>query len=205
LTSEQIRDAQVINERVAEAIKDDARAPYRGVLYGGFMATRSGVRLIEYNARFGDPEALNVLPLLENDFASVCQAIVEGALDRMVVKFKPLATVCKYLVPKGYPDDPVKGETIQLSELLRKESEHLRIYKAAVQESGDSTFMTGSRAVAVVGLGPTLDEAFAIAEEAASSVTGAVAFRHDIGSASLVQRRVDHMRAVLEDRHELVP
>src|SRR5882672_3573395 len=88
LTSEQIKEAQSINERVAEAIREDTKEPYRGVLYGGFMATRDGVRLIEYNARFGDPEALNVLRLLENDFASVCEAIVQGSLDRMAVKFK---------------------------------------------------------------------------------------------------------------------
>ena len=205
LTSEQIKEAQTINERVAEAIREDAKTPYRGVLYGGFMATRDGVRLIEYNARFGDPEALNVLPLLENDFASLCEAIVHGSLDRTTVKFRPLASVCKYLVPDGYPDSPVKGEAIELSELLRREADHLRVYKAAVEERDGKTFMTGSRAVAVVGLAPTLDEAFTIAESAASLVTGRVEFRHDIGSRSLVQRRIDHMRAVLESRSELVP
>jgi phosphoribosylamine--glycine ligase len=160
--------------------------------------------LIEYNARFGDPEALNVLPLLENDFASVCEAIVQGSLDRIAVKFKPLASVCKYLVPEGYPDSPVKGEAIELTELLRQESDHLRVYKAAVEERDGRTFMTGSRAVAVVGLGPTLDDAFTIAENAAALVTGRVAFRHDIGSRSLVQRRIDHMQAVLEGRSALV-
>jgi phosphoribosylamine--glycine ligase len=204
LTSEEIRKAQIINERVAEAIRDDAKEPYRGVLYGGFMATRDGVRLIEYNARFGDPEALNVLPLLENDFAGVCEAIVQGSLDSIAVKFKPLATVCKYLVPQGYPDRPVKGEAIELAELLRRQSDRLHVYKAAVEESDGRTLMTGSRAVAVVGLAPTLDEAFTVAEEAASLVAGPVAFRHDIGSRALVKRRQDHMRAVREDRHELV-
>jgi phosphoribosylamine---glycine ligase len=204
LTPDQIKEAQTINERVAGAIRDEAKAPYRGVLYGGFMATRDGVRLIEYNARFGDPEALNVLPLLETDFASVCEAIVQGSLDRLAVTFKPLASVCKYLVPEGYPDSPVKGEAIDLSELLRRESDQLRVYKAAVEEDGGRTVMTGSRAVAVVGLATTLDEAFTIAEGAAMLVTGRVAFRHDIGSRSLVQRRIDHMRAVFESRPELV-
>jgi phosphoribosylamine--glycine ligase len=204
LTSEQIREAQMINERVAEAILEDVKEPYRGVLYGGFMATRDGVRLIEYNARFGDPEALNVLPLLENDFASVCQAIVQGSLDRITVKFRPLASVCKYLVPEGYPDNPVKGEAIDLFEVLQQESDHLRVYKAAIQERDGKACMTGSRAVAVVGLAPTLDAAFTIAENAASLVTGRVVFRHDIGSRSLVQRRIDHMQAVLENRSELV-
>jgi phosphoribosylamine--glycine ligase len=204
LTSEHVREAQTINERVAEAIQDHAKMPYRGVLYGGFMATRHGVRLIEYNVRLGDPEALNILPLIENDFASLCEAIVNGSLEPAAVRFKPLATVCKYLVPQGYPDDPVKGEAIDLSALSRRESEHLRVYRASVEERDGKTWMTGSRAVAVVGLAPTLDEAFTIAEDAASLVTGRVAFRHDIGSQSLVQRRVDHMRVVLDTRQELV-
>ena len=204
LTLKQIREAQIINERVAEAIREDVKEPYRGVLYGGFMATRDGVRLIEYNARFGDPEALNVLPLLESDFASICEAIVHGSLDRMAVKFRPLASVCKYLVPEGYPDSPVKGEAIDLGEVLRQESDHLRVYKAAIQERDGRTYMTGSRAVAVVGLAPTLDAAFTIAENAASLVRGRVVFRHDIGSQSLIQRRIDHMQAVLESRPELV-
>jgi phosphoribosylamine-glycine ligase len=204
LTAEQLREAQTINERVAAALREHVRAPYRGVLYGGFMATRDGVRLIEYNARFGDPEALNVLPLLETDFATVCEAIVQGSLDRLAVTFKPLATVCKYLVPQGYPDKPVKGEAIELSALLQMESDRLRVYRAAVEERNGRTLMTGSRAVAVVGIASTLNDAFAIAEEGASLVSGPVAFRHDIGSPALVQRRIDHMNAVLADHHELV-
>jgi len=204
LTAEDIRQAQLINERVADAIRTDAQAPYRGVLYGGFMATRDGIRLIEYNSRFGDPEALNVLPLMETDFATVCEAIVQGSLGRLAVRFKPLATVCKYLVPKGYPDNPVKGEVIELSKVLGRQTENLRVYTAAVEERDDMVFITGSRAVAVVGLAPTLDEAFAIAEEAASLVDGPVVFRHDIGSRALVEKRVDHMHAILADRHEAV-
>jgi phosphoribosylamine--glycine ligase len=206
LTDDQIREAQTINERVAAAIQDHTNAPYRGVLYGGFMATRQGIRLIEYNARLGDPEALNVLPLIENDFASLCESIVNGSLDRAAMRFKPLATVCKYLVPEGYPNDPVRGEAIELGELRReRESGALRVYQAAVEERDGRIFMTGSRAVAVVGLAPTLDEAFTIAEDAASLVSGRVAFRHDIGSRALVQRRIDHMRAVLDARPEFVP
>jgi len=70
------------------------------------MVTRNGVRLIEYNARFGDPEALNVLSLLKTDFADVCEAIIHGTLDRLPIRFEHLATVCKYIVPEGYPENP---------------------------------------------------------------------------------------------------
>lgn len=202
LRPEDVYEARRINERVVAALHSDIQVPYRGVLYGGFMATREGVRLIEYNVRFGDPEALNVLPLLEGDFAELCLAIVNGTLRSAAVGFKPLASVCKYLVPEGYPSRPLKGERIDLSRLLRQESERLHVYKAAVEESGGSTRLTGSRAVAVVGLAPTLAEAFNIAESAASLVGGPVVFRHDIGSQWLVQRRIDHMRALLGPHSE---
>ena len=71
-------------------------------MYGGFMITRDGVKLIEYNARFGDPEAMNILPLLKTDFIDVCRAIIDGTLDRLDIEFEKKATVCKYVVPKGY-------------------------------------------------------------------------------------------------------
>ena len=65
--------AHEFNASVAHALKTECGSPYRGILYGGFIATKAGVKVIEYNARFGDPEALNVLPLLTSDFVSVCQ------------------------------------------------------------------------------------------------------------------------------------
>jgi len=91
-----------------------------------------------------------------------------------------------------------------LSELLRLESDQLRVYRAAVEDRDGRTLMTGSRAVAVVGLAPTLDEAFRIAEDAASVVKGPVAFRHDIGSRALIQRRIDHMRGLSDHPSALV-
>ena len=91
-----------ITRKVAEAIRRETGVPYKGIMYGGFMITRSGVKLIEYNARFGDPEAMNILPLLRTDFIDVCRAIIDGRLDRLDIVFEKKATVCKYVVPKGY-------------------------------------------------------------------------------------------------------
>jgi len=65
---------------------------------------------LEYNARFGDPEAMNVLPIMKNDFVAVCQAIIDGSLHKIRPDFKAMATVCKYAVPKGYPIEPVSGK-----------------------------------------------------------------------------------------------
>jgi phosphoribosylamine--glycine ligase len=110
LTAADIRDAQHINQQVAHALATECRAPYQGILYGGFIATATGVRLIEYNARFGDPEALNLLTLLQSDFAAICHAITTQTLASVPVTFAQQSSVCKYLVPNGYPDNPRKGD-----------------------------------------------------------------------------------------------
>ena len=67
--------------------------------------------------RFGDPEAMNVLSLLESDFIEICNGITNGRLNQVDVRFKNKATVCKYAVPEGYPDNPIKGESIDLSNI----------------------------------------------------------------------------------------
>jgi phosphoribosylamine--glycine ligase len=199
LTAGQVAEASAINAAVARALLVETGEPYRGVLYGGFMATRDGVRLIEYNARLGDPEALNVLPLLRTPLARVCEAIVGGTLADAGVTFDRRATVCKYIVPVGYPDAPVRGERIDLSGLPR-ESASFHVYPASVEEREDGLYLLGSRAVALVGIGDTLPEAYDIAERAAGAVKGPVFYRRDIGTAALIQRRVDHMRQLAADR-----
>ena len=196
LTEAQRREASAINAAVAAAIARDTGEPYRGILYGGFMLTRQGVRLLEYNVRFGDPEALNVLSLLRTDLVDICEAIIGGTLDRLRVESAPLATVCKYVVPRGYPDQPVRGEAISLAR-VPPESDRLRYYRAAVEETAGGLCLTGSRAIGFVGLGADLDEAEAIAEAAASAVEGPVYHRKDIGTRALVQQRCEHMRRIL--------
>jgi phosphoribosylamine--glycine ligase len=184
--------ASAINAAVARALLAETGAPYRGVLYGGFILTARGVRLIEYNARLGDPEALNVLPLLRTDLVDVCEAIIGGTLDRLRVDFAPLATVCKYVVPEGYPDRPVKNVRLDLASVPAS-SDRLKVYAAAVDEREGALVMTGSRALGFVGLGESLEQAERIAEEAASAVQGPVYHRRDIGTAALIARRCDHI------------
>jgi phosphoribosylamine--glycine ligase len=102
LKPKDIEAGLAITEQVAEAIYRETGRRYRGVMYGGFMITKQGVQLLEYNARFGDPEAMNILPLLKTDFGDICQAIIEGTLDRIKIEFAAQATVCKYIVPQAY-------------------------------------------------------------------------------------------------------
>ena len=119
LKKEHVEKALEITKKVVDAINQETGLDYKGIIYGGFILTKDGVKLIEFNARFGDPEAMNVLPLLKTDFVSICQAIIVQELDRIKVKFEKKATVCKYVVPKGYPDNPVKNEKVEVAEIRR--------------------------------------------------------------------------------------
>ena len=101
LEKSHIETAQKINEKTAKALKHKFGEGYKGILYGGFIATNAGVELIEYNARFGDPEAMNVLSILNSDLIKICEAIISEDLNNTKIVFKNLATVCKYAVPKG--------------------------------------------------------------------------------------------------------
>lgn len=165
-------------------------SPYTGILYGQFMNTAQGPRVIEFNARFGDPEAMNVLSLLSSDLSEIVSRIAEGTLAGSQVSFEPLATVCKYLVPQGYPDMPHAGDPITLP------ADHAALlYYANVEKDSRGTLTTRtSRTLAFVGMGETLEEAERNAEQAASGVTGAVRYRRDIGTRALLDRRIAHMK-----------
>jgi phosphoribosylamine--glycine ligase len=163
--------------------------PYRGILYGQFMNTRDGPVVIEFNARFGDPEAMNVLTLLESDLAETGIRLAEGTLSANHVTFSSKATVCKYIVPEGYPEAPVIGSPVTIGEVG-----HAILYYANVTQESGHLITQSSRTLAFVGRGDTLAEAESIAEAAASAVTGRVRHRRDIGTAALLQKRIDHMK-----------
>ena len=192
LTNNDISQALEINIQTARAIKDKFGVGYKGILYGGFMATASGVRLVEYNARFGDPEAMNVLSLLESDFIDICIGVADGTLDQVDVQFANKATVCKYAVPDGYPDSPVKGESIDVSKVKNLDG----LFYASVDFKGTSLVEAGSRTIAIVGIADTLSDAEALAEKEVSSISGPLFHRTDIGTDEIVQKRVDHMNSL---------
>ncbi|TSC74968.1 MAG: phosphoribosylamine--glycine ligase [Parcubacteria group bacterium Gr01-1014_30] len=177
LTDQDIARAREINEETVTALKKKFNKKYRGILYGGFMKTKDGVRLIEYNARFGDPEAINVLALLESDFLELCFAIVEGRLSQDKAIFAKKATVCKYAVPEGHPDNPVKDAVITPP----PEADMSRLYFAGVEEKRGKWYCTGSRAVAALGIADTIGEAEKISEAEIQKVKGPLYHRSDIG------------------------
>lgn len=193
LSQENYDKAVKIMEDTLKAIAKEAE-PYKGILYGQFMLTSDGPRLIEYNARFGDPEAMNVLPLLKTPLSEVCQAIVDEKLDE--VEFNDKASVCKYIVPDGYPETEHAGEIVEVDE---KAIEDLgaKVFYAAVSKEDDGIHLSGSRALGIVASGDTIEEAEAIAEKACKYVKGNVYHRRDVGTAELVEKRVKHMNEIL--------
>jgi phosphoribosylamine--glycine ligase len=191
LTDSDIATAQSINERVATALATECGAPYQGILYGGFMATATGVKLIEYNARFGDPECLNLLTVLETDFVQICRAIANRTLADLTVTFTNCASVCKYVVPEGYPDNPRIGDPVDLPANLPA---GVTLYLGSVDSRDGTLVATGSRTIGIVAVAKTITAADALCEQVALQIPGPFFHRTDIGTEALIDRRIDHMR-----------
>ena len=192
LTEDDIAEAHQINIQTAKAVKDKFGEGYQGILYGGFMATANGVKLIEYNARFGDPEAMNVLSLLESDFIEICNGIADGSLNKVDVHFSNKATVCKYAVPEGYPNKPVKDEQIDISTIKNPDG----LFYASVNIQNGKLVEAGSRTVAVVGMANSISNAEKIAEKEVSAIAGPLFHRSDIGTDMVIQKRINHIRSL---------
>jgi phosphoribosylamine--glycine ligase len=191
LTRAEYDDAVAILEATVDALDG-----YTGVLYGQFMLTAEGIRVVEFNARFGDPEAMNTLPVLETPFLDVLRAARDDE-ELPELEFAPLATVCKYAVPAGYPTDPEGGTKITVDEASVGEG---LLFYASVDERPDGLYTTTSRSFAVVGRGETIAEAETQAADGLAAMGDGLRARHDVGTAALVQQRVDHAKTLRAGR-----
>ena len=193
VSEDEYNTAFSIMKSVVSALAEE-KTPYTGVLYGQFMNTRTGPMVIEFNARFGDPEAMNIMSLLDSDAGDLIEAMTTGTLDQFTLSFAKQATVCIYLVPSGYPENPKSDCEIVLPEVC----DALLYYANVRWENGH--LLTGrSRSLAFVGVGETLEEARVSAISAASNVLGEVRFRTDIGTAKVLEQRITHMKTVRGD------
>ena len=192
ITESEREEALRIIQDIVDAMAKEG-CPYRGPMYGQFMLTVNGPKIIEINARFGDPEAMNVLTLLKSDFVDICYRMATGTLTEDV-EFSDEATVCKYVVPEGYGVKSVSGKEISV-DIENIERCGARAYFANVDQK-DGRLLTGtSRSVGIVGIARTMEEAESNCENALRYVKCDHIFvRHDIGTRALVQRRVDHMK-----------
>lgn len=191
LTAKDVESSKQIMVDTVKALYKETGQQYKGTLYGQFMITKDGPRVIEFNARFGDPEAMNVLPLLETDYVDVLAAMASGTLDKLDVRFSKKATVCKYAVPAGYPDKPTKDREVVVGDI-----DGALFFYSSVYEKDGKVYTTGSRSVAVVGVADSIENAEKIAQNALENISGDLHYRSDIGKAFLIQRRIDHMKQI---------
>jgi len=194
LRREEYDSAVGIMDQVVQALRNEG-AEYRGTMYGQFMLTKDGPKVIEFNARFGDPEAMNVLPMLKSDFANICEKMASGDLSPGDAAFHARSTVCKYVVPEGYGTKPLAGEEIRVDEDAIRKAGALAYY-AAVNERDGRIFTTTSRAIGIVGSADSIADAERIAEEAIKHVSGKVFVRHDIGKKEMLDAKVSRMQAI---------
>jgi phosphoribosylamine--glycine ligase len=155
---------------------------FRGLLYPGVMLTKSGPKVIEFNARFGDPETQVYLPRLENDLVELLEASADGALGKLELKWSPMASVCVVMASGGYPGSYVKGKPIAgLAEAGRLPN--TKVFHAGTARSGDQIVTSGGRVLGVTAWAKTLSEARAAAYEAVGRIQFEGAhFRRDIAS-----------------------
>jgi phosphoribosylamine--glycine ligase len=163
-----------------EAMKAEGR-PFRGCLYFGLMLTENGPKVIEYNSRFGDPEAQVILPLLEGDLLEVMMATTNGTLDQVDFDFSDDCSCCVVVASRGYPATYKKGYEITLPE------EHDSIFVAGSKIDENGKHVTnGGRVLGVTELGATLSEAIEKAYDTVSKVDFENKYyRTDIGARAL--------------------
>ncbi len=183
---------QIAND-VLRAMKKEG-TPFVGVLYAQMMATRDGVKVIEFNVRFGDPEAMNVLMLLEDDLGTVLDEMSRGAL-RSTVRFSNKCGVVKYAVPDGYPTSPVPPSPLTI-DFQSIADLGVQLFYAAVYEKDGAIYSTTSRALALGSVGEEIEECEQRVERAMGYVKGKVFHRPDIGTKELIEKRIKHMKAL---------
>lgn len=146
-----------IYQPTIDAMKAEGRA-FTGILFVGLMLTKDGPKVLEYNARFGDPEAQVVLPRMKNDLAEVCEACIEGRLDEVELEFEDNAAVCVILASRGYPHEYEKGYEIRGLEAFQKKPDYY-LFHAATRKDHDRILTNGGRVLGVTALGSNLTEA----------------------------------------------
>ena len=177
--------SEMLNEHIIQSLEFSycsiENNGYRGILYGSYIVDKNNqIKIIEYNCRFGDPECMNILHLLEQSLHDICIQMISGSNIQDYIKFKQNAIVTKYLVPKGYPENPKSNYDLYINN--EKYSKYQsQYYYASAEKREDHIYTLKSRTLAVVGIGDTLKLAAKQANMLCESVVGPVTYRQDIG------------------------
>lgn len=172
-----------VYQATVDAMKAEGR-PFKGVIFFGLMLTPEGPKVLEYNARFGDPEAQVVLPRMKNDIIDVFEACIDGTLDQMELQFEDNACVCVVLASDGYPLAYEKGFEITGMEKFDEEDGYYLFHAGSKFDEHGKVVTNGGRVLGVTALGKDLKEARANAYKATEWVDFKNKYmRHDIGKA----------------------
>ena len=169
-----------IYQKTVDAMRAEGRE-FKGIIFYGLMLTKSGVKVLEYNARFGDPETQVVLPRMENDIIDVFEACIDGCLDKIDLKFEDNAAVCVVLASDGYPLKYEKGKKITGLENFEGKTDIFAFHAGTKKVNGD-VVTNGGRVLGITATAPTLKEARDKAYEATKLVEFENKYmRNDIG------------------------
>ena len=173
-----------IYQATVDAMRAEGRT-FKGIIFFGLMLTEKGPRVLEYNARFGDPEAQVVIPRMKNDIVDVMEACIDGRLSDIRLEFEDNAAVCVVLASDGYPVKYEKGFVINgLDTVKAKEDEGYYVFHAGTKRTDAGIVTNGGRVLGVTAKGPDLKTARANAYEATEWVSFDNKYmRHDIGKA----------------------
>ena len=172
-----------VYQATVDAMKAEGR-PFKGVIFFGLMLTPEGPKVLEYNARFGDPEAQVVLPRMKNDIIDVFEACIDGTLDQIDLQFEDNACVCVVLAADGYPLAYEKGFEITGMENFKDKDGYYLFHAGSKFDENGKIVTNGGRVLGVTATGKTLKEARANAYEATEWVNFDNKYmRHDIGKA----------------------
>ncbi len=172
-----------IYQATVDAMAAEGRE-FKGVIFFGLMLTPEGPKVLEYNARFGDPEAQVVLPRLKNDIIDVFEACIDGTLDQLDLQFEDNACLCVVLASEGYPVSYEKGFPIKGLETFKDKTDEFVFHAGTKFNEKGEIVTNGGRVLAVTAVAPTLKEARAKAYAACERVEFANKYmRHDIGHA----------------------
>jgi len=203
--TDRAKEIEIVN-RIFKKWKGTDNVGLRGMpFYVAFMHTGKETKILENNSRPGDPEIINILPILKDDFVDICFKILEGSLTR--VEVEKAASVVTYKVPPNYggyidtfPQHVDKGEIgkpvdlTEAYELVEKYGDKIRVYPAAVELRNGKTYALKSRAVGVVGIAENIEEARQVSLEGIKAVKGgALWYRKDIASNQHIEKSIKHM------------
>jgi len=207
--SEKDRKKEIeIVEKLFKKLRGNGSNPgLRGIpFYVAFMHSADGPKILEINSRGGDPEIINVMPVIDEDFVEICFRMIDGNLKN--IRFKKKATVVTYKVPPTYGGfnkrfpERVKNDEIDTPvdlaktyKIVEKNPDKLRVYTGSMELRGELTYTLKSRAVACVGIGNTIKEARENSLDGIKAISGGALWnRNDIASEQHLQKSINHMK-----------